>query len=134
MANSKPIFQSKPSPSGVSIVNADGTTPKTLYIAGTEGALLDNISVTSTDTSTVILALTYNDGSNDFQLGEISVPAGAGTDGSTPSVNMMDANYLPFLQSRGGLPLGASHLLKVNAKSAVTTAKAIDIVAFGGNY
>jgi len=133
-SNKLPIFQVNPSPAGISFANADGTTVKTIYTAGVEGALIDNIAVVSDDTSAVILVLTYNDGTTDFPIGEVSIPVGSGTDGSSPAVNLLSATAMPFLQAGGGLPLGNAHSLKINAKSAVTAAKTVTLVAFGGNY
>lgn len=132
-ANKLPIFQTNPTPSGVSLVNGDGTAAKDLYTGGLEGSLVDNISVTSSDTGAVILVLTYNDGTSDFQLGELSIPAGSGTDGVTASVNLLDSTAMPFLQAGGGLPIATLSKITVAAKVAVSTG-AVDIVAFGGDY
>ena len=133
-ANQVPIFQKAPKVSGITIVDTDTTTLKTSFTAGTEGALVDNVSVTSDDTSAVTLVISINDGTTDFLIGEVVVPIGAGTDGTTPAVNLFDANALPFLQEGGGIPLNANFLLKVNAKATVTAAKTVTLVAFGGDY
>lgn len=135
MANQEPIFQAKPKTVCTVMNNASGTALQTLYTAGaTDGGLVDNVAVTSDDTSAVILVVTVNDGSTDCEVGEVTIPIGAGTDGSTPAVNLFDETALPFLQTGGGLPLGASGVLKVNAKAAITSTKIVNITAFGGDY
>jgi hypothetical protein len=133
-ANQFPIFQKNPSSPCQTIAAADTTTQKTLVTAGLEGALVDNISVTSDDTAAAIVVVTINDGSTDCQIGEVTIPIGAGTDGSTPAVNLLDSASLPFLQKNGGLPLGASAVLKANAKVTLTAGKVLNFVTFGGDY
>lgn len=134
VANTTPKFQDGPKVAGQTIENADSTNLKTLFTAGADGALIDNIAVISDDTSAVIITITLNDGTTDFGIGELSIPAGAGTDGSTAAENLLDALKLPYLQAGGGITLGSNHVLKVNAKSAVTATKKVTLVAFGGDY
>ena len=133
-ANQVPIFQKNPTTVCQEVLAADTTSQKTLYTAGAEGALIDNVSVTSDDTAAAILVVTVNDGSSDCQIGEVTIPIGAGTDGSTPAVNLLDPISMPFFQSNGSLPIGASAVLKVNAKATLTAGKTIKLVAFGGDY
>lgn len=133
-ANQVPIFQKNPKIQCQSVLAADTTTQKTLFTAGIEGALIDNVSVTSDDTAAAILVVTVNDGASDCKVGEVTIPIGAGTDGTTPSVNLFDQTAMPFFQSGGGLPLGASAILKVNAKVTLTAGKKIELVTFGGDY
>ena len=133
-ANQFPIFQKNPSSGCQTIAAADTTTQKTLITAGAEGALVNNISVTSDDTSAIIVVLTLNDGSTDCQIGEVTIPIGAGTDGSTPAVNLLDGAALPFLQPDGSLPLGANAVLKANAKATLTAGKTSYFVTYGGDY
>ena len=135
MANQIPIFQAKPK-TVCSVMNtASGTALQSIYTAGsTDGGLVDNVAVTSDDTSAVILVVSVNDGTTDCQIGEVTIPIGAGTDGTTPAVNLFNQDALPFLQNGGGLPLIASGVLKVNAKVAITAAKIVNITAFGGDY
>ena len=133
-SNKLPIFQEKPSPAGISFIDTDGTTAKIIYTAGENGALIDNISVVSDDTVALVFDLTFYDGTTDFPLGAVSVPAGAGSDGAVPSFNLLNDTMLTWLQSGGGAPLGANNLLKIAPQVAVTAAKTVTMVAFGGNY
>lgn len=132
--NKQPIFQLAPKTTTMDLDNSDGIALEDLYIAGTNGSLIDNISVISTDTAEVVLVLTINDGTDDFQIGAVAIPTLSGTNGSSPSVNLLDSTLLPFLQSGGGLPLAPNMTLKINATSAVTALKVVNIVAYGGDY
>ena len=132
-ANKEPIFQTEPSTPGLTIVNADSTTLKTLVTAGADGALVDNISVVSNDTSAVDLVVVITVGAVDYNIGEVEIPIGAGT-GTTVSHNLLNTTDMPFLQQNGSLPLQASAILKVGAKVAVTAAKTVYVVAYGGQY
>lgn len=134
MANNKPAFPIEPRTTGINLNNASGTATSNLFTAGANGALIDSISVVSTDTSAVIVVLSVDDGTLDNLIGEVTIPIGAGTDGSTPAVNLLDAAALPFLQSDGGLPLGPTDILKIAAKVAVTATKQVDFRAFGGDF
>ncbi len=92
------------------------------------------MAVISDDTNPVILVVTVNDGTTDLPVGELSIPAGSGTDGTSPSVNLLVEVAMPFFQAGGGLPLGKGGILKVNAKVTITAAKTVTIVGFGGDY
>lgn len=133
--NQKPIFQDGPL-NGLpkTFVNADGTTKKTVYTAGADGALVDTVAVVSDDTAAVILEIHINDGTTSFQVGELSIPAGSGTDGTSAAVNLLSTTALPWLQTSGGLPLQATYSLEVNAKAAVTATKTVTVTPFGGDF
>jgi len=135
MANTLPIFQSSPRTVCSILDDSDGTSLVPIFAAdATNGSLIDNISVTSTDTANVILTLTVNDGTTACNIGEMTVPAGAGTDGETLAFNLLNGLNQPFLQSGGGLPLGASATLSVNAQAGMTAATQLDVVCYGGDY
>jgi hypothetical protein len=133
--NKQPIFLNSVVSSNVEILNADGTGTKTIYTAGTDGGGITNLTATTTDTSDVIVVLSSNDGAQINVLGEVTVAAGAGTDGATAAVNLLDAVAMPgVFQNDGSYIMGSSETLLVNAKSAVTAAKALSISAKGGSY
>lgn len=129
-SNKSAIFVKNPKTPVVQILPADTTTAKTIVTAGAEGSLIDSISVTSTDTSAVIIVISIGT----TPIGEIIIPAGSGTDGTSASVNLLQLTQLPFLQSNGSLPLGALGTLSVAAKVTITAATQVDIVAYYGDY
>jgi hypothetical protein len=133
--NKQPIFLNAVISSNNEIVNADGTSTSVVYTAGSDGGSITNLTATTDDTVDVIVVLSSNDGAQINVLGEVTVTAGAGTDGATPAVNLLDATAMPgVFQNDGSYVLGASETLLVNAKSAVTAAKVLSISAKGGSY
>lgn len=135
MANTSVAFQIQPlNGTPVTFTSADTTSEKTVWTAGANGSLIDSIAVTSDDTSAVILVLSINNLTTSYKIGELSIPAGAGTDGSTPAVNLLSQTAMPFLQRNGGLPIQGTYKLNVNAKVTMTAAKTLTITPIGGNY
>ncbi len=133
--NKDPIFLNKVVTSNVSIANSDGTDLQTMLTAGTDGGAVTRLSATTTDTRAVIEVLTLNDGTTAIVIGEVTVPAGAGTDGATAAKNLLDSTSMPgVLQADGSLVLGPAAVLSVSAKSAVTATKTLDVTALGGQY
>ena len=131
MANVDPIFLGTPKTVGVNILAADTTTPKTAYLAdATEGGAVVTLSACSFDAADMIVVLSYNDGSSTYQLGEVTVVAGAGTDGATAPVNLLTG--IPTLDADGSLILSAGGSLEVAAK--VTVTGDIDITGIAGDY
>lgn len=133
-ANTSPIFPLVVQTSAIAIVNADGTGEKALVTAGANGTRVDTVSITSTDTATVTLTVMLHDGTTSYAAGEIAVPAGSGTNGSTPAAKVLSAEYLPWLDASGSLFLKTGWSLRVAAKAAVTSAKTVTLVAFSGDY
>jgi len=133
--NKAPIFLNTVSSANVSIANGDGTTQKNALVAGADGAAVTNLNATSTDTASKIVVLKINDGSTSIVVGEVTVPAGSGTNGTAPAVNLLDDVAMPgLLQADGSLILGAGCTLTLGVKAAVTAAKTIDINVQGGQY
>lgn len=131
-ANTDPIFPLTPKTPAVSFIDSDGTTPKTLFAASTDGSILVRLSGTSSDTSDVDIVITVNDGSSDFIIGEITVPIGSGT-GTVSPTNLFDPSII-VLQNDGTYPLQAGHSILVNPKVAVTATFQVDIVGIAGDY
>lgn len=132
--NKDPIFLNTVTASGLTFLPADASAQKTLITAPADGSALTDISCTSTDTSDVVMVITLSDGTNDFQIGEVNVPLGSGTELNIPAVNLLSAVLLPFLQADGSILIPATWLVKINCKTTITAAKQIDVVGFGGNY
>ena len=133
-ANTSPIFPLVVQTSAATIVNADGTGEKTLVTAGANGTRIDVVSITSTDTAAVMLTVLVHDGTTSYAVGEIAVPAGSGTNGSTPAIKGLSAESLPWLDASGSLFLKAGWSLRVAAKAAITSTKTVTLVAFSGDY
>ena len=129
-----PIFQAAPKNGHVTITSGDATTEKTLYTAGANGALVDSVAVVSDDTSNAVINVLVNDGTTSYKVGQVTVLAGAGTDGATPAQNLLNLTDIPALQASGGLSLGPNAVLKVSANTTLTSTKTATFTAFGGDY
>lgn len=129
--NTKPIFPGTPKTSTVIIANADGTTKKTLVTAGVAGARLDQIRVCSDNTVPVTLQFFSSiDGGSTWAIqGEVIVPAGSGTNGTSPWVEALDS-----LNAENAMALQAAEVLGVSAKSAVTSGETVTVTARRGDF
>jgi len=117
---------------------ADTTVAKQIFAPSAEGSRVDGIIITSTDTVARVVLIQINDGSGISKLGHINVPAGAGTDGSTPAVAGLNRGNLPWLKiDASGNPyvnLNNGMNLEAGMLATITAAKQIDICILGANY
>lgn len=124
--------------SAIRLQNADGTAFKSLGVAPVaDGSRVKAIHITSDDTSIVVLQFCVTIAAVDYILGEISVPIGAGTNGTVVAVNGLNPTQMPALQTDGithWLDLATGSDLKVKAKTAVTAAKTINVFAEIGDF
>lgn len=122
----------------IRLQNADGVAFKSLGIAPVaDGSRVKTIHITSDDTAVVVLQFCVTIGGVDYVLGEVSVPVGSGTDGSTVAVKGLEPTKMPALQTDGimyWLDLATGSDLKVKPKTAVTAAKTINVFAEVGDF
>jgi type IV secretory pathway VirB6-like protein len=122
----------------VTILPADATALKVLYIAGANDAVVKAINASSTDTAARNLALYINNGVADFLVGAVNIPITAGDTGAIASVDVLASALIPSLpldqNGKRQLLLQAGYSLKVGVLVAVTAAKQIDVVAFAEEY
>ncbi len=133
MAN-RPIFPDTIKNAALDIENADSTTAQDLLTAGTNGSRINSISVTSNDTADIDLIINYNDGTTDYGIGRVTIPVGAGTDGSTPPVSILNIIDMPFLAEDLSYYLQGTNKITIAAVTAVTAAMTIQVVATYGDY
>lgn len=132
--NTQPIFAKSPNNAEVTHVPADTTTKKDVCVAVTDGTKLLAINCTSDDTSTVEMEVYLYDGTTAYLLGTKDVPTLSGTDGVTPSVNLLDPTYITGLDDDGHLFIKSSYKVQVAPKATVTTAKTVTCVGFAVDY
>jgi len=122
----------------IRIQNADGTAFKSLAVAPpADGSRVKAIHITSDDTAAQVLQFAVTISAVDYILGEISVPAGSGTDSATVAVSGLNTTKMPALQTDGVvyfLDLATGSDLKVKSKTAVTAAKTINVFAEVGDF
>jgi hypothetical protein len=134
--SSTPAFVATPQTPAAQFQNADGTTFKTLYTAGSSGGRVDTLIGTSTDTvSAYVVQLALQKSSVDYVLGEVNVPLGSGTNGSAKSVAMLNTTDIPGLAytENGSLYLASGVALRARVKTAVSGSYVVQIVGVAGD-
>jgi len=129
-ANFKPLFELIPINAGITIVNADASTVKTILTAGVNGCRIDGVLISSDDTAAVNLAFSIDISGTNYYIGNVLVPIGSGY----TTVVRVDAivTLAPANQTFIQMPSGAK--LEVNAVATVTSGKTVTIIAIGGNF
>ena len=132
------IFAQSIKTSGLQLTPAHTTALQTLFTAGANGSRIDNIFVSSTDSSAKDLQFVLTISSVDYIIGMLPIPANSGNSNSLPIVNVLGHAQFAALNSdlNGNkylfIPAGA--ILKVKAGSTITTAKVINVIAQCGDY
>lgn len=130
MANTAPIFVGAVTcGTPQTFASGDTTTKKTLLTAGSSGARIDSIMVSSDDTAAVNLAFYITISGTDYYIGNVNVPIGSGY----TTVARVDA-ITTLAPTLGYLALPAGALLKANCVATMTAAKVLTIVPMGGDY
>lgn len=119
------------------VQNSDSTNFVSFIAAAGSGSKVESISVCNSDSGVAtVLQLAVTFGANDYIIGEVTIPAGAGTNGSTKAVDLLNTSDLPWIRSDGAnnyLYLASGGTLKVKAKVAVAGVNKIHLFAQGGD-
>lgn len=122
---------------GASAITA-ATTAASLYTGSTEGSAIEMLGAVSTDSAASIVSLYLVDtASVSFQIGAVALPAGSGTDGTNPAVDLLNATDMPFLNKNAftkpvlNIPAGWSLEAEVATLSAT---KIITVTAGARDY
>lgn len=122
----------------VTIVNADGTSLKTLFTAGANDSDVKSIVATSSDTVQRNLSVYVTRGGTDYLLGTVPIYALSGTDGAATTIDVFTNAFLTGLLidnvGKYYMSLKSGDVLKVGVIVAVTAAKTITVSAFGQDY
>lgn len=115
--------QTPPVSDGINLLPSHTTIAQTLFTAPAgNGVMVGRIRACSTDTAPITLQFSRVIGAKTLIIGESQVPAGAGTDGSTAWKDILDD-----INVGEAMTLKAEEVLKVAAKTTITSAKQIDI-------
>lgn len=137
---STPTFVGTPGLALLQLTSGEGTaTEPLLDVTGTGSAKVVSIIATSTDTSNRTVQLYVLRAGTLYLLGSTVIPAGAGTDGVTPAVNMLNPSLMP------GLPVdndgqaylflvGGTDKLEVILVAGLTSGKFINIAVVYGTF
>jgi hypothetical protein len=124
----------------VSFTSTDGTTAKQVYAPADPASRINFMALSSTAaTQHYVLLQLHNTVSGDIApLGVITVPAGAGTNGSVPVVSGLNRGNLPWLQidSDGNpfIDLNLDMNLEMAMLSALSSGETITVTTSGGSY
>lgn len=124
---------------GVTFVNADGTTIKTLVTGGTNGSVVEWINVSSTDSAARDMKWYLNDGTTNFLISTQSTLANAGNTNAISSIATLNNTTLfgsvPFNNSGNKyIYVANGWSLRAGMAVAVTAAQTIAVTAHGGDY
>ena len=135
---STPIYPQTHVTSVITIANADGTNKKTIYTGGTNGSLVENISITNTDTSAYTLNIYVTSGGTDYLMGTINIPLSSGNTTSAASLNLLaQSNFTPLNTDAFGnkyLYLANGAVLKGALTGTITSPKLITFIAQGVDF
>ena len=133
-----PVFPQTIKNGVVQIQNSDASNLKTIYTAGTNGSAVENLTVSSTDTASRDLQLSFLVGGTTYILGTLSIPANSGFTNAVPSVAILFSTQFPHMSvdANGNcyLYLASGTTLQAKTLTTVTTAKIISIICQAGDY
>ena len=122
----------------VAFTSTDGTAAKQIYAPADPASRINFLAVSSTASTQHYLLLQLNNGSVISPLGVITVPAGAGTNGSVAVVSGLNRGNLPWLQidSDGNpfIDLNVNMNLEMALLSTLTSGETITVTTSGGSY
>lgn len=120
------------------ILPADTTATVDIWTAGADGGRINSLVIQSTDTAIRDIKLFITDAAVDFPIGTVRIPASAGNNGTTASVNALaaallpglplDSNGNPYIQLEGTAKLRGAMLVTITAATQVT------VNALGENF
>ena len=143
-ANTNAIFPIVPISQSMTFVNADGTSIKSIYAHGLgNGARIDTILVTNSDSSDYTFQLFLKVGDKTFLLGSANIPANSGNNANTQPLNLLAAisaassGPLSFVMDPYGnliFPVGPNIDLAGSLSSSISPGATITVTTFGGEY
>lgn len=123
---------------GVTFVNADSTTAKTVFTAGSNDSICDMMTLCTDDTSSVNMHLYANDGSTNYLIGTVRAVTLSGTDGAANAIDMLNSTACPHLSINDAgkrcIKVKTGWVLKVAPVAAVTSGKTAWIFAAGDDF
>lgn len=131
------VFVQSPMTTPMSFVNADGTSKKTLYTAGSNGSKVVRINATTTDTSNNTVQLWLTRSSTSYLIGTAVVTTLAGTNGTQATQDLIPSSLITLPTDNDGqryLFVQSGDTLQASVTVAVTAAKELDIVTIASDF
>lgn len=119
---------------------SDGTTFKQTYAPADPASRINFIAISSTSATqqTMIIRLNNSLSGEIAPLGTITIPAGAGTNGSVPIVSGLNRGNLPWIQvDSDGNPFVDLNLdmnLEMALLETLATGEVVTVTTSGGSY
>lgn len=135
--SASPSFIATPKTPTVAFANADGTAYKVVLTGGTLGSRIDTLFASNSDTGvTTVLQLALTKSSVNYVIGEVSIPANAGTNGTVKSVGVLNSTDIPGLAytENGSLYLESGVSLSARCKVAVAGVFSVQVSGVAGDY
>jgi|688.fasta_scaffold298863_3 hypothetical protein len=116
--------------------DADGTNVKTCFTAGADDSIIKAIIITSTNGAACDIQLHISNGTTNFQLRRLTIPANAGTNSSVSPVDALSGMVgLPFDEHGNRvLRLRRGFQLKANLLAATSAGTEINVIVLGEDY
>jgi hypothetical protein len=122
----------------VSFTSADTTTAKQIFAPDDPASRINFIAISSSSATQQYMVLQINNGTTIAPLGTITIPSGAGVNGSVQIVSGLNRGNLPWIQidSDGNpfIDLNLNMNLEVRLLSALAAGETITVTTSGGSY
>lgn len=134
--NTCPFTQNINPQAPVSFVAADAQTVKTVFTAGVDDSVIKAILITSTASVPQDIQFYISpDGTTNFELRRVSVPANAGNSGTIAPFDALTTPALPLDENGNGvLRLRRNFQLRANAFTALSGSEKINIIVLGEDF
>ncbi len=138
-----PIFPQTLHSTITQFTSTDTSTAKSIFAAGANGSAVNSIVVYTNDTTAINLQLGIYNGSTNFVIGTVNIPAVAGNSNSVPTVDLLRSTqwggqlYLGFNYDANGnktLFIPSGYSLYMNCIATMTSAKVTNILVQGGDF
>jgi len=122
----------------VTLTSADTTVAKLCFTAGADDSDVKAIIATSDDTAAINLKIYITRGGTDYLIGTVNIPIAAGTNGTTPAVDVLNSTAFAGLPldsvGKRYIPMKTGDTLKIGALATMTAAKTCTVSVFGQDY
>lgn len=135
--SSTPQFIATVKNPSTSFANADASNFKTVHTPGVLGSRIDTLIGSNTDTANAyVIQLAVQISGVDYVIGEVTIPAGSGTNGSAKSVSLLNPTDIPALAytENGALYLASGSVLRAKSKTTVAGSNVVQLLGVGGDY
>ena len=92
-----PVFVQTPKIASLQLAAVNTLQPITTLTVGANGSKIVSVIVTSTEATSRVIRLSYTRSAKTYYLSTATVPAGAGTDGTNSTTDLLASTLIPGL-------------------------------------